>query len=1655
MSSLFPYLSRKNLKKMFSRTGLVLQPADEKTSEADGFGSKLSICIEKVDPEILARYGAIATKCANAPAVFFCTPGGRIIWQNSEWPLELDSLREDIITHLGKSTACEVAVAQSRAPIDPSQKDKNKTNEARVCAVVPLHAGTGELIGGLCVADDLDRFFEPEEKKQLRALAIELVAKLELQETARQCLHSHHAIQKLHRFLAEQHGSAWLGQFLIHLAESAEAEYAFVLERSADRPSIARTVIVACRGGLIENFDYPLENSPLEHMKPGEVCCHGRDILKHFTDDRTLMQMGIEGFAAVCIDSPPARSSRWVVMMDRKTIAAPAVAEAVLSAVAIPLAARLDHDRMKQALEAEQEKHRGTVADALEGFYRMTEDGRYLSCNPAFASILGYSSPDELIASVNGASATLYADVDRRKRLLNHTKSKRQWFEEKSEVFHKTGGRIWIAEKIRCVRGSGEKSFLFEGCVQDVTPQVLAEESFRASETRFHALFEHAAAGFALADRQGLITKANPALERLLGLTEAELLHRSLRDLGADDDDAQERALQAEFAAGKRDHYRVEKLLTCNEKGSIWTRIWTSAVRDRDGALVSMILMVEDLTAQKESDELFQARSALFEAFFEHAAIGVLISDHEGRVDRANPAIARMLDRTEKQLRGKTLSEIVHADDREVCARQESECVGAKRDRFQIEVRSPGPQLHWCRLTVSAVRSPAREFQYWIAMFEDITARREAEEALARSDEPIRNLLDEAGLGVAIAEGDGNFNRSNKALQTMVGHSDKSLLAKSLSDLIHPDDRNLIAEPRRELLAGKRSHFQTEARFLRKDRADLWVRLTMAALRRNEGAGSCLIHLFEDISERKQADKALTESREQVRDVFETPGMALSFLDAKGAITQSNAALQKLLDFSPEELKSKSLADLTHPEDRERCQKLLSDFSDGDASHTRIDGRLLRKSGGHVWTRTILSRLHGHNGTAPGMIGVIENITPQKESEEALAESRLHYRKLFDEAAFGSALLDLQGRILETNTTMAELLSRTRDEMKGRSAADFVHADDRETFKAMLAECNDSKRERFQIEVRAVRGESEPLPVRLRATMVRRKDDRPESILLTLESLVALRAAEAEIRKAREQIAALEQKQSADAADHLKQIEALEQRQKAADAGRLKEIAALEQKHRDADAERLKEIAALEEKQRATESDMLSDRAHFRTLFDGAGVGVALVDRDQKFLETNSELQRMLGFSNEEFKSKTLLDVSHPDDTKMTAKSFQEVLDGKLTHFIQEKCFRNKDLGLVWVRMTCSALCGENGAMECMYVTIEDVTRAHDTQLALTAVRSKLQLAEFQYQESETRFRELMEEAAVGIALLDAEGRLMQSNPPLQRMLGLSAEELAAKTFNDLARPEDNGNDTGFHRECVEGKRERYEVEKRFRCPGEDDFWGRLSVSGVREADGSYKYAVAFLEDINAEKNPDAPRKETFSIRLRSPDEGFLTTDNAGRVVLMNHAAERLLGWKHVEAFGKPLGEVMTIVSETRRHRRKSAIEPEGAHEDDTMSLNEIVIKLPNGNQRTILQSVRPLLDLDANSMGMIMVFRDLEEVAKMEHELIDAGKIEADGIMDWQIANEFENILTNLNILAVPLMGRLYAEDGSCDSDSAIALTEELSKNLSTLTGLSQRSLA
>ena len=116
------------------------------------------------------------------------------------------------------------------------------------------------------------------------------------------------------------------------------------------------------------------------------------------------------------------------------------------------------------------------------------------------------------------------------------------------------------------------------------------------------------------------------------------------------------------------------------------------------------------------------------------------------------------------------------------------------------------------------------------------------------------------------------------------------------------------------------------------------------------------------------------------------------------------------------------------------------------------------------------------------------------------------------------------------------------------------------------------------------------------------------------------------------------------------------------------------------------------------------------------------------------------------------------------------------------------------------------------------------------------------------QFRHVFQEASLGIALEDLDGKLLQVNPALCSMLGFSEEELCGRSCCEFARPEDSQDESALFQKLRAGLIDRYSIEKCYLRKDGDRIWGRLNISLLKAAEGEVPLVFAFVEDITEHK---------------------------------------------------------------------------------------------------------------------------------------------------------------------------------------------------------------
>ncbi len=288
------------------------------------------------------------------------------------------------------------------------------------------------------------------------------------------------------------------------------------------------------------------------------------------------------------------------------------------------------------------------------------------------------------------------------------------------------------------VKGQGDGE-LVRRSIRYSIGRSLADAELRGSEARFRALFDNAGIGVVLAEPGGGFVHCNPAFCAMVGYSDAELQRLTFRQITHPDDIANHNGLRDDMAAGRIDSYTLTKRYLRRDGASVWAHLTVTAVRDPGGELRYTVAVVENVTEKKRLEE----HQRLAATVFENTGEGLFVTDEKRRIIHVNPAFSDITGFAAADVMGHTPK--ILASGRHTPEFYERMFLSLNQTgKWQGEIwnrRKSGEMFaEW--LNIAAVRDESDRLTNYVAVFSDITSRKEDEERLSyqANHDPLTRL---------------------------------------------------------------------------------------------------------------------------------------------------------------------------------------------------------------------------------------------------------------------------------------------------------------------------------------------------------------------------------------------------------------------------------------------------------------------------------------------------------------------------------------------------------------------------------------------------------------------------------------------------------------------------------------------------------------------------------------------------------------------------------------------------------------------------------------------------------------------------------------------------------------------------------------------------
>ena len=332
-------------------------------------------------------------------------------------------------------------------------------------------------------------------------------------------------------------------------------------------------------------------------------------------------------------------------------------------------------------------------------------------------------------------------------------------------------------------------------------------------------------------------------------------------------------------------------------------------------------------------------------------------------------------------------------------------------------------------------------------------ARLESESALRESEERYRQLVANIPVVAWKSDSDGQTIFISPNVERMYGYTPEEIM-KAGSTLwfgrIHDDDRGRVKRSYQGMFT-EGGGFDVEYRIRRRDGVWIWIRDRACSRQGTEGKHNAF-GVFNEITERKEAEEALRRSEDEHRALVAALAQGVQEIDTGGTIIFANRAHHRIYGYDEGELVGMSVLELspdekTRRELAEHLKYLLAE----QPEPTPWIGEDITKDGKRIQVQADWDYKRDNAGRVVGFTSVISDITERQRAEEALRESEERYRSLVEKTEEIIFSLTDEGRFNFLNPAFSRVMGWKAGEWLGRSFEELAHPDDRPSLRARLA----------------------------------------------------------------------------------------------------------------------------------------------------------------------------------------------------------------------------------------------------------------------------------------------------------------------------------------------------------------------------------------------------------------------------------------------------------------------------------------------------------------------------------------------------------------------------------------------------------------------------
>lgn len=520
---------------------------------------------------------------------------------------------------------------------------------------------------------------------------------------------------------------------------------------------------------------------------------------------------------------------------------------------------------------------------------------------------------------------------------------------------------------------------------RDIRDRKKNEEALKQSEERFRSLVEASAQIVWNTNAEGEFVTEQPGWTAFTGQTYDECKGWGWLD-AIHPHDRSYVATAWLTALATRSLYAVEFRMRRHDGEHRYMNCRAVPILQANGTIREWVGANTDITERKQAEEALRERNALLNSILESTPDFIVVKDREGRHVALNSNLANLIGKPIEEIVGKDDLEVLPPDvAREIMAKDRQIIATGITETYEEEVLI-GDRSGTFLSTKAPWRDAHGNILGIVAITRDISDRKQAEAALAESEERFRCLVEGATGLIWSSTLDGTLTYISPQFKEMVGYEPSEFLGRSFAPLVHPKFLASCYEFLQQVVATGEKRQGFEFKYIRKDGSWVWANSNVSPSKDINGCVVGFQGIIEDISDRKQAEEALKQSEERYRSLILAISQIVWTADAEGRCPDI-PSLRSYTGQTVEEVVGYGWLDAMHPDDRQQTARVWMEALQTKSLYD-IEYRIRAADGTYRYFQGRGVPILNEDGSIQEWVGICTDIDDRKQAEIALAKAK-------------------------------------------------------------------------------------------------------------------------------------------------------------------------------------------------------------------------------------------------------------------------------------------------------------------------------------------------------------------------------------------------------------------------------------------------------------------------------------------------------------------------------------------------------------------------------------------------------------------------------------------------------------------------------------------